>query len=494
MNKFNFIFVVFTLLVSFGDCSIVSSSLGRRLWIQNRLDFVKEKPASSFDRFLHHQMENNWAVLVAGSCGWGNYRHQADIAHAYQILVNHHFHRDKIILMMCDDVANDSLNPFPGKLFNNYSRIDVYEGIQIDYRGTQVSAVNFLKLMRGDQDLKRRGYKVLESKQDDHVFLFFTDHGSEGLIAFSNDELYAEDLRLLLHDLSDRKKFSQLVFYIEACESGSMFNYVVPNSVFATTAAMGSEPSYACFCDDDTIGTCLGDSYSVNWMNDTETVRITVQPQNSIQLSALHSLHERSLKDQFLAVKRATDKSHVQQFGDVHISGEDLDQFEGKDNSESDTDYGAKPNEIARPPPDQVDARMAHLVPHQWTLRHSSDPEARKRAETEIELYNLYEHHIDGLMTWIRKRAIMALSKNNNDQLVFGWFVQKNRRQRNAPEIERCYKIISQTFFDNCFRIQKYPMLARHMYKLKNLCMLQWSFDQYVQNVDLQKLIQDTCK
>lgn len=27
----------------------------------------------------------HWAVLVAGSNGWGNYRHQADVFHAYQV-------------------------------------------------------------------------------------------------------------------------------------------------------------------------------------------------------------------------------------------------------------------------------------------------------------------------------------------------------------------------------------------------------------------------
>jgi len=27
---------------------------------------------------------SHWALLIAGSSGWGNYRHQADICHAYQ--------------------------------------------------------------------------------------------------------------------------------------------------------------------------------------------------------------------------------------------------------------------------------------------------------------------------------------------------------------------------------------------------------------------------
>lgn len=31
-------------------------------------------------------MQAHWAVLVAGSQGWGNYRHQADALHAYHVL------------------------------------------------------------------------------------------------------------------------------------------------------------------------------------------------------------------------------------------------------------------------------------------------------------------------------------------------------------------------------------------------------------------------
>lgn len=30
--------------------------------------------------------DNHWAVLVAGSNTYGNYRHQADICHSYQIM------------------------------------------------------------------------------------------------------------------------------------------------------------------------------------------------------------------------------------------------------------------------------------------------------------------------------------------------------------------------------------------------------------------------
>jgi legumain len=57
---------------------------------------------------------DHWAVLVAGSSGYGNYRHQADICHAYQILIKNGMKAENIITFAFDDIANNSENPFPG--------------------------------------------------------------------------------------------------------------------------------------------------------------------------------------------------------------------------------------------------------------------------------------------------------------------------------------------------------------------------------------------
>eukprot|EP00957_Ditylum_brightwellii_P052819 4004295-Ditylum_brightwellii.AAC.1 len=45
--------------------------------------------------------------------------------------------------------------------------------------------------------------------------------------------------------------FDQLVFYLEACESGSMFNGLLPDNIniYTTTASTPFESSYGCDCD-----------------------------------------------------------------------------------------------------------------------------------------------------------------------------------------------------------------------------------------------------
>lgn len=63
-------------------------------------------------------VRSHWALLAAGSSGWFNYRHQADVFHAYQVLLAGGYHRDHIIVMAADDIAQDPENPMPGKVFN----------------------------------------------------------------------------------------------------------------------------------------------------------------------------------------------------------------------------------------------------------------------------------------------------------------------------------------------------------------------------------------
>ena len=64
-----------------------------------------------------------------------------------------------------------------------------------------------------------------------------------------------------------------MVFYIEACESGSMFDNLLRSdiNVYATTAANPHESSYACYYDEKRQ-TYLGDRYSVSWLEDSDKV------------------------------------------------------------------------------------------------------------------------------------------------------------------------------------------------------------------------------
>ena len=47
--------------------------------------------------------------------------------------------------------------------------------------------------------------KVLTSTKDDNVFIFFTDHGSDNLIAFPSKYLYSDELIDTLNTMHEKK-------------------------------------------------------------------------------------------------------------------------------------------------------------------------------------------------------------------------------------------------------------------------------------------------
>jgi len=257
----------------------------------------------------------HWVVIVAGSNGWYNYRHQADACHAYQIVHRNGIPDEQIIVMMYDDIANSEDNPTPGIVINRPNGSDVYAGVLKDYTGEDVTPQNFLAVLRGDEEaVKGKGSgKVLKSGPRDHVFVYFTDHGATGILVFPNDDLHVKDLNETIRYMYEHKMYQKMVFYIEACESGSMMRHLPADiNVYATTAANPTESSYACYYDEKR-STYLGDWYSVNWMEDSDVEDLTKE-----------TLHK-----QYQLVKSHTNTSHVMQYGNKSISTMKVMQFQG---------------------------------------------------------------------------------------------------------------------------------------------------------------------
>ncbi|RZF32682.1 hypothetical protein LSTR_LSTR004110 [Laodelphax striatellus] len=247
-----------------------------------------------------------WVLLVAGSKGFYNYRHQADICHAYQIIHASGIPDENIIVMMYDDIANNDDNVFPGKIFNRPGGSDVYKGVPKDYTLDDVNPKNFINILKGNKEaLAGIGSgRVIESGPNDHIFINFVDHGGPGVLYFPNEELMADELISNITEMAYYKKFGKLVLYVEACFAGSMFQNLLKDNlnVFVTTASDPYESSYACYYD-DSIGTYLGDVFSVNWMEDTEKEDLTRE----------------SLNRQFEIVRAETKTSHVEEYGDLDL-------------------------------------------------------------------------------------------------------------------------------------------------------------------------------
>lgn len=143
--------------------------------------------------------------------------------------------------------------------------------------------------------------RVIESTADDRVFVYFTDHGSPGLVAFPDDIVSFLSFRRKSVLFSSQSSPSSTHWNgcmttnamvnsssiwsharVDPCSTGcsemTLTVLLAPTldkielSVYAITAANGRESSWGTYCDNDQNLPCLGDLFSVNWMNDSDKV------------------------------------------------------------------------------------------------------------------------------------------------------------------------------------------------------------------------------
>lgn len=135
--------------------------------------------------------------------------------------------------------------------------------------------------------------------------------------------LHAKELNDAINYMHENKMYDKMVMYIEACESGSMFpNLMEDIGVYTVTAANAKESSWGTYCHPDdkvdgkSLGTCLGDLFSVNWMEDLDKAMNTTQ------------MGIETLSTQFDTVKTKTKRSHVLKFGDMTYNSDFIGEFE----------------------------------------------------------------------------------------------------------------------------------------------------------------------
>eukprot|EP00727_Mastigamoeba_balamuthi_P004585 m51a1_g14124 hypothetical protein (617) ;mRNA; r:192536-197094 len=228
-----------------------AEALRRELASHAAVDGISERLVQSVNGAVlaappcQQRASNFWAVLVAGSNGYWNYRHQADVCHMYQILHSRGVPDEHIIVLMYDDIAHNKANPHNGTIINEIGGPDVYHGVPKDFTGDNVTPQNFLAILRGEKPAGGSG-KHLESTTEDHVFVFFSDHGGSGSLGFPYDDLEWRDLQDALQAMHANKLYGTLVLFIEACEAGSMFYRAqLPPSCYVVTASPVMSSSYA---------------------------------------------------------------------------------------------------------------------------------------------------------------------------------------------------------------------------------------------------------
>ena len=284
-------------------------------------DFMEQVSGSGNQHFVYPQRTGQYAVLVQGSNGYINYRHQADVLSIYQSLRRGGYPDDHIILILDKDMANDAQNPERGVVRTSPSGPDLLGGTTagsgigaavIDYNNADLTAADVADILAGRQS--DRLPVVVPQGEGNNVLFYWSGHGRSASRGGADefvwrDASYGHGFSVgLLGQTARQMKFRKLLVVAEPCYGECVIRAVegIPG-VLAMSGANSQEQSWAdCWNDHAKVWMC--DRFSQNLVN------------------CLTSNPDTSFRDLFLYCAQHTLGSHARivnaaHFGNLYTTG-----------------------------------------------------------------------------------------------------------------------------------------------------------------------------
>ncbi len=246
-------------------------------WKKEHMQEFNEQ-AVNFD---YPDLNDKWALLVAGSSGWKNYRHQADVLAMYQLLKARGYKDERIVLVMEDDIAFHSSNPQQGIIQVSVGGENLYQQVEVDYRLSDLNPEDIKAILLGQENEKL--HQVIRATNKDNVLVFWSGHGLNKELCWDNHDtgLTYDLAKEIFEEMNEEKAYRKSLWLVETCYSGSVMQACEGfPGILAITAANANETSKA-----DIFSSDLG-----VWMSNrfTYTLRDEITNDASISLRELY--------------------------------------------------------------------------------------------------------------------------------------------------------------------------------------------------------------
>lgn len=199
-------------------------------------------------------LDKQWAVLVAGSSSWSDYRHQADVLMVYNMLKDNGYPDDHIVLVMEDDIARNPANIYPGMVIG-YNGVNLYDNITIDYKPSQLEPSDIARIILGRKSDKLP--KVLESDNDDNILIYWVGNSSETEFNLGGGGLSNDDFTYVMQELAkDDRMCRKLLCISDASHAQavtSLQESLGLNGILCINSSSLRESSLADQCDFDEL-------------------------------------------------------------------------------------------------------------------------------------------------------------------------------------------------------------------------------------------------
>jgi glycosylphosphatidylinositol transamidase (GPIT) subunit GPI8 len=176
------------------------------------------------------ELKDQYAVLVQGSSGWNDYRHEADVLSIYQMLKANGYPDDHIILISADYCANAPENKDKGAVRTDPDGKNLREGAVIDYLNADLTPQDICNILKGVKT--DRTPVVLPADSCQNVLLFWSGHGHSSVMNGVNEMAWlnnptgqgmtADMLAGTLQDMANNKQYRQMLLCLEPCYSANM--------------------------------------------------------------------------------------------------------------------------------------------------------------------------------------------------------------------------------------------------------------------------------
>ena len=227
------------------------------------------------------------ALLIAGSEGCANYRHQSDVIAVYHLLRSNGVDPEDIVLVLADDANDSACSSDPGAAENDTvvrnatDGVNLYEAIEeIDYHPCDLEPGDVYSLLLGD-DANGKLHKVLHGTDGENLLIYVASHGGEkGVCLTCGDQcpdhrlVTPAGLRETLAMARDYGLFRKALVVIEACRSGNMghlagYDAQPVEHVLVVTAANPFESSFS-WNYDSQLDIWLADEFSYHFWDIAE--------------------------------------------------------------------------------------------------------------------------------------------------------------------------------------------------------------------------------
>ncbi len=243
---------------------------------------IKELTEEGDDsQYQYESHRDSLAVLIAASANKNNltnYRHQADVLNVYQTLKKNNYTDDKIILIMADDIAEQT----GGVIEVSESGPNLYQNVEIDYKISELTTADLQDILKGkvtqnlttayaasvkDDSRKGKNPPVLNGDNHTNVFIFWSGHGtnnkgdpSSGWFLWDGKQEQGKEKNFttaMLYDtissMYKAKSYRQLFLMVETCYALSVAQAITQTTdghngipgVLALTASNAQEESMA---------------------------------------------------------------------------------------------------------------------------------------------------------------------------------------------------------------------------------------------------------